>query len=158
MKKIIIGLCFISFLFGSGTSIAEELMKTDSLFTELETEILSPFFNALKNGDVDVIKRYISEDMYQQNRRLLDQNKKYPEFLRKYYQDASIHTKSIIVESDTITIDVELKLPSGKSLAEELHLVRVQDGLSNELPIQRQWKVKDLNKTRRISKENSIKE
>ena len=145
MKKIIIGLSFISVLFGSSISMAGELLRTDPLYVGLETEILSPFFKALKDGNVEVIKQYISEDMYQKNRRLLDQNKKYPETLRKYYQDASIHTKSILLKSDTITVDVEIKLPGGNSLAKELHLVSVQPGLSSNLPIQSQWKIKELN-------------
>lgn len=154
MKNIIIVLCFISFLFASNFSVAEELLKTDPFYAEIETEILVPFFNALQDGNVNVIKQYISQDMYRKNRRLLDQNKGYPEFLRKYYKGASFNTNSILLQSDTIIVDVEIQLSNGNSLVEELNLVRVQKGVSSNIPIRRLWKIKDLNGVRRISEEN----
>lgn len=145
MKKIIIGFCFVGLLFASNLLVAEELLKTDPFYYEIETEILAPFFNALRDGDVDVIKEYISKDVYRKNRRLLDQNKEYPEFLRNYYQGASFHTKSVLLQRDTIIVDVEIQMSSGDSLTEELYLVRVQRGLSSKMPIRRVWKIKNLN-------------
>ena len=152
MKKMMIGLCFISFLLVPNILVAEELLKTDPFYLKIETEILLPFFNALKDGNVEALKQYISKDMYRKNRRLLDQNRKYPEFLRKYYQGTSFHTKSMVLEGDTITVDVGIEKPGGSSLAEELHLVRVQQGPDSKIPIQRQWRIKELreNKIRRM--------
>jgi hypothetical protein len=160
MKKIIIGLCFISILFASSNSVAQELLKTDPFYLELETKILTPFFNALKDGNVDIIKQYISTDMYRKNRRLLDQNRDYPEFLRKFYKGASFHAKSMLLEGDKITVDVEIQRPNKSSLVEALHLIRTQHAADGEVSVRRQWKIKDLkeNRAQRTTERNLSKE
>lgn len=144
MKKIIIGLCFIGILFASGNSVAQELLKTDPFYLKVEAEILTPFFNALKDGNVDIIKQYISTDMYRKNRRLLDQNRDYPEFLRKFYKGASFQTKNMLLEGDKITVDVEIQRPDKGPLVEALHLIRARHATNGEVSVRRQWKVKDL--------------
>jgi len=131
MKKIVAVLCFISLLFSPGISVAEELLKTDPFYTDIENRILAPFFNALKDGNVDVIKQYISRDMYRKNRRLLDQNKKYPEFLRKYYQGASFRMERTKKMDSHVVIDVMIEFPNGYRRVNKLRVFKKRSELQD---------------------------
>ena len=68
---------------------AQEVPVSDDGYEDVINETVFPFLEALKNGDVSLIKQYIAGDMYESRRILLEQNKEYPEFLRKYYQTNS---------------------------------------------------------------------
>ena len=61
---------------------AQEVPVSDDGYEDVINETVSPFLEALKNGDVSLIKQYIAGDMYESRRILLEQNKEYPEFLR----------------------------------------------------------------------------
>lgn len=62
-------------------SHAQEVPLNGALMMEIKNTALLPYFNALKDGDVIAIKRYLVPDLYNKNSVLLKQNKKYPEFL-----------------------------------------------------------------------------
>ena len=64
------------------------LALNDPIYLEIESNVLKPFFEALKNGDVSSLLELISGEMYRNNKVLLEQNEQYPEFLRKYYSGA----------------------------------------------------------------------
>jgi hypothetical protein len=68
---------------------AQESALTDPQLVTIKDQVLLPFFEALKNGDVSAIKRHMSLELYERNRVLLDENMEYPAFLRDYYKDIS---------------------------------------------------------------------
>jgi hypothetical protein len=68
---------------------AQEIALTDPEMSTIQQHVLLPFFEGLKNGDIAVIKKHMSRDLYERNRVLLDENLEYPAFLRKYYRDIS---------------------------------------------------------------------
>ena len=58
-------------------SHAQEVPLNGTLMMEIKNTALLPYFNALKDGDVIAIKRYLGPDLYQKNRVLLEQNKEW---------------------------------------------------------------------------------
>jgi hypothetical protein len=59
-----------------------------------------PLFQAMKQGNVAVIKQYLSGNSYDEYRTLFDRNKTYGEFLRNYYAGASFVLNDISQNDD----------------------------------------------------------
>ena len=93
---------------------AQEILAGDALYSATVNETVMPFCLALKAGDVNSIKQYLSKDMYQKNRTLLEQNKEYPEFLRTYYQGARFQVVKAEETENNILVNVEIEYPNGR--------------------------------------------
>ena len=113
MKKgIIIILLFIGTFFG-GVALSQELKPLDPIYESLLSKSLRPFFRALKKGDIDTIKKYISGDFYEKSKVLLEQNKGYPKFLRNYYKNATFNVKHVKKINDEIFVEIEITFENG---------------------------------------------
>lgn len=83
---------------------------------------LIPFFEAVKNGDVEKIKLFLPEEEYKIYRVLLEQNPGYPDFLRRHYKDVTFQVKEVTQkavnqtaqEEGNLHYRVELVFPDGK--------------------------------------------
>jgi uncharacterized protein YktA (UPF0223 family) len=83
---------------------------TDSVYSDeidMENTVILPFLNALKNGDVKKIKNYLSTDTYNEYKKLLEENKEYPKFLRDYYKDAKFR---VVRASSEVEGEVEFEV------------------------------------------------
>jgi hypothetical protein len=77
---------------------------------------------ALKNGEVDEIKQYLSDDMYEKRRVLLEQNREYPAFLREYYAGAQFSVVEAIREGDDILVGIMINFAGGHRTKTRLRL------------------------------------
>ena len=106
MKKVIIFiLIFVFFLNIFSPLHAEKMPIDDPLYSDITNTVLS-YFTALKNGDINTIKSYIALDTYKKNKALLEQNEKYPEFLKKYYQGAEFKVENVEKIDDNMIVTV----------------------------------------------------
>lgn len=113
MKKgIIIILLFIGTFFW-GVALSQELKPLDPIYASLLNKSLRPCFKAMKKGDIDTIKKYISGDLYEKSRILLEQNKDYPKFLRNYYKNATFNVKHVEKINDEIFVEIEIIFENG---------------------------------------------
>ena len=76
-------------------------------------DIVLPFLDALRNGDVDSIKLCIAGDIYENKKVLLEKNKGYPEFLRNYYQGVDFYIESAQQSGDFIVVDIVIEFING---------------------------------------------
>lgn len=132
MRKFLFLLPLLLFVSGHELLYAQEIYIDDPLYSDMKNKTFLPLFKALKDGNVQVIKRYISGDMYRQNRVLLEENKDYPRFLRKFYKGANFSVERVIMADGDIIADVVIKFPQGSKSLTKLRL-----GKANG----QQWKV-----------------
>jgi hypothetical protein len=109
---------------------AQEVALADPQLVTIRHQVLLPFLEALKNGDVSEIKRHMSLELYERNRVLLDENMEYPAFLRNYYKDISFRV--VKAEKDLagegIVFHVSFDSTGGDSSIHELKLSKEQGG------------------------------
>ena len=122
MKKLALILSFLSLIFLSAISNAEEMPLSDSLYLEIQNVVSYPFFRSLQDGDINALKRYISSDMYKKYKRLLEQNRDYPKFLRDYYQGAKFRTEKAKEIDGYVVIDVVIEFPNGSRIQNKLRV------------------------------------
>jgi hypothetical protein len=82
-----------------------------------------PLFQAMKEGNVAVIKQYLNGKSYDEYRTLFDRNKTYGEFLRNYYSGASFVLNDITKEADGNYIaNVSIDWTDGRNARIELEV------------------------------------
>lgn len=130
-------LWFVFFIFISCNILnAQEISRSDFLYKNIKSKTFIPLFRAFKNGDVDAIKEYISGDMYEKNKVLLEQNKEYPNFLRNFYRDAIFQVKKVVKSEEVIFVDVMISFPGGYQSIAKVQLKEGKNKAGNTL-----WKV-----------------
>lgn len=87
-------------------------------------DIVLPFLDALKNGDVDSIKLHIAGDIYENRRVLLEKNKEYPEFLRNYYHGLEFYIENVMESGDYIVVHLEVEFANGEEGQAQLYLCK----------------------------------
>lgn len=113
MKKNILICSVIIFFVFCNILHAQEIPKKDSLYRNIKYKTCKRLFRALKTGDVDSIKGYISGDMYERYKVLLEQNEAYPDFLRNFYRDAEFKVSSVVRDADEIFVDIMIDFQGG---------------------------------------------
>lgn len=53
-------------------------------------DALDTYFHALKEGDVQKLISLLADPLLSEKKEILDEDKTYPDFLRNYYQDATL--------------------------------------------------------------------
>jgi hypothetical protein len=87
-------------------------------------EAFHPLFSAMKNGEVEKIKNYISDEMLERNRVLLEQNREYPDFLRKFYDGTQFRVVEAVRNGDIVVANI---------------MIIFQDGYESEIRLQLHW-------------------
>ena len=130
IMKISLGFLLVAMVLLSNSGQAQDVSLTDPTVLTIQEKVLLPFFEALKSGDVSVIKNHMSLDLYARNRVLLDENREYPAFLRDYYKDISFRTLKAeeVFSGDGIVFSVSFDYVNGKSIIHELNLSRAKRG------------------------------
>ena len=144
MKRLIIFILMFLFFNIFNPLHAEEMLINDPLYSDITNTVLS-YFTALKNGDINTIKVYISLAIYNKNKALLEQNEKYPEFLRNYYQGAEFAVEKVEKIDDNIIVTVVIKLAKSSPGVISLRLVKEssQGEATNQM-----WKIDGDTQTR----------
>ena len=140
MKKFILPICFIAVALLSTPSIAQPVDMADSVGLEIQDAVVLPFFEALKNGDVNEIKQYLSTRMYNEYKTLLEQNKEYPEFLRNYYRDATFSIASASKIDGEIEVDVIIEFPNNSQSVSKL-IVSEETQRDAAIPGKQRWRI-----------------
>jgi hypothetical protein len=116
------------------------MQMSDTLYNSIVNETVLPYCKALRDGDVSSIKQYLSGDMYEKNRILLEQNTEYPGFLRKYYQGFQFHVIKAEVIDNKIIVNVEYEYPDGNRFLVKFRL----DQDNQEVSDSESWKIVEI--------------
>ena len=122
---------------------AKEVPVSDDGYEDVINETVFPFLEALKNGDVSLIKQYIAGDMYESRRILLEQNKEYPEFLRKYYQGVEFYVDNAHGSGDYVLVHISIEYPNGDYGSGKLYLWQIND-ITQGMHETENWKIIDF--------------
>ncbi len=87
---------------------------------------VTPFFDALRNGNVVVVESYLADPLLANVKVMLRDNKGYPDFLREYYLDTTLVVTSIesSYESANAIVYVDIYFPAGYVESLKLDLIR----------------------------------
>ncbi len=114
MRKSIIILTTLAVLVFAGTALhAQEAVPVTPNESIEVSRVFLRFVDALKKGNVLVIKSLLSEAMYREYRVLLEENKEYPRFLERYYQGTEIQLENIFGEGNNLYGVIRLTFPCG---------------------------------------------
>jgi hypothetical protein len=114
IKKMTFILCVAGALAAGENQIkAGDIRLNSDLLANIKAELILPFFQALKEGDIKVIKNCIAGREYNSKKTLLEKNVSYPDFLRDFYKDASFKIKKIYYEKGAIIVDALIEFPEG---------------------------------------------
>lgn len=107
MKRGLFCLMVVAFVVGGNSMVAAKSAKPGDTVIQ--------FFEASKHGDTETIKRLIAGSFYNQRKVLLEENKDYPNFLRKYYQGTELQIGNIIMEENGTVgvVDIKIQFPDG---------------------------------------------
>ncbi len=122
MNRLITYILSTSLILFPGALCAKDLGVSDDEARDIAIEFLEPLFIDLKDGDVDAMKMYISDNMYKKNKVLLKKNKKYAEFLRKFYKDSNFSITDINIVDNQIDVMIHVQYNNGKSSIYNLRL------------------------------------
>lgn len=140
MKTAFLCLCMIPFFIGNNLSYAQEVRAAETSYSNITNATLLPLFEALKEGDVETIRQCISGDMYDRYKILLEQNKNYPEFLRKFYLGATFRIEHVVAIDGDVIVDVTIDLPnSGTHLTKFCIRKATSSAQGGDIPVA--WKV-----------------
>ena len=140
MKKFALLFSFLSLTFICTIAYAGEIFQSDPLYVEIQDGAILPFFTALKDGDINAIKRYVSSDMYSKYKRLLEDNKEYPKFLRDYYRGAKFRMERTTKNDSHVVVDVMIEFPNGYRSINKLRVLKEKNGLQSRNRSKR-WRI-----------------
>ena len=141
MNKTILLAVLIVFSLISTPSMGQDTGLADSEYKEIQDTVIFPFFKALKKGDVNEIKRHLSSDTYNEYKRLLEENKEYPKFLRDYYKDAKF---SVVRASSEVDDEIEFKVfvefPNGSEIVNQYKVAKEMN-VNGAMRGQKKWRI-----------------
>jgi len=115
LKRIIAHLTLPIVLAVSSLTFAEGLRTSDpSRFSQLEYDLFNPFFAALSDGDVTVLKNLLSDAQYNQHKTLLNENAEYSTFLRSHYEGATFELLEITDNGQELQGQAKVYWPDGR--------------------------------------------
>jgi hypothetical protein len=128
--KIGLGFFLAAVVLTSNPGQAQEVALTHPQVVSIQQNVLLPFFEGLTNGDVTLVKKHMSRDLYEKNRVLLDENLEYPAFLREYYKDIFFRVVKAERESSgtSIVFHVSFDVMGDEGSIHELKLSKEKSG------------------------------
>lgn len=92
------------------------------------TQTVAYYFDALKSGNIEVIKNSVAGEFYQQQKILLEENAQYSNFLKKNYADASFRLENTYQPSaDHAVVNITIYFKDGSESPTVFHLKRDDD-------------------------------
>ena len=140
MKNIIL-LIFLLVVVSTATPCVAQSAGADPISDiEIQDAVILPYFQALKNGAVNEIKKYLSTAMYNEYKSLLEQNKEYPAFLRNYYDNATFSVVRTSEIDGAFEFDVRIEFPNGSQSISTLS-VSQEKNVDNAVPDDNSWRI-----------------
>ncbi len=112
-RSIVILTTFAALVFAMPALHAEEAVQASPTESSEVSQVFLDYVDALKTGNVQVLKGLLSEEMYREYRVLLEENKDYPRFLERYYQGAEIQLENIFREGNDLHGRMRVTFPGG---------------------------------------------
>ena len=113
-RSIVLLATFAVMVFAGSALQAQEAVQATPTESLEVSQVFLPFIDALKTGNVQVLKSLLSEEMYREYRVLLEENKEYPRFLEGYYQGAEIKLEQIFREGNDLHGQMRVTFPGGE--------------------------------------------
>ena len=113
-RSIVILTTFAVLVFAVPALQAQEAVQATPTESIEVSQVFLDFVDALKTGNVQVLKSLLSEEMYREYRVLLEENKDYPRFLERYYQGAEIKLENISREGNDLHGRMRVTFPGGE--------------------------------------------
>lgn len=150
MKKSFFFIMLFFIISWYSVAFSEEKNISPELQEEIENAVMRPFFNAMKNGNTQAIKRYITGKKYDEARIMLDDDKDYPAFLREYYKDAIFSIENGVLTDGGIVVDILIEFPNGGRQTTQFYLQNPgkESGHSVQVAGERQWKISEQRNNR----------
>jgi len=140
MKKLALLTYLIAVAIISSISNAQDVGPIYSVNIAIQDAVILPFFKALKNGDVNVISQCLSKDMYNEYRKLLEENKEYPKFLRSYYRGAEFRMANVSEVDGEVEVDIIIEFPNGSQSVNTLR-INEEPGTDEAVLRKRRWRI-----------------
>ena len=67
------------------------------------------YFEAIRNGDVESVKSFLGGNLYKKRKVLLEQNEKYPDFLRERFGEAEFTVEGAPQDITETTKSIRVK-------------------------------------------------
>lgn len=125
-KRMLLCLLALGSLLLSANLISAEVIVTTSVRRDVNTSIMS-FFGALRDGNVQTIRLYLSDKEYERHKVLFEQNDEFPAFLRKFYRGATARVgeiQSVKNANDDVVAEFIVQFSSGDTSTTRLRLTR----------------------------------
>ena len=90
------------------------------VLAELRDNAFQPWFDGLRNGDLNSLRPLMDEDVYVQYQTLFEQNTQYGQFLRDYYAGASFQLVRVLDTDDGYLGETLVSWPDGSSVTMSL--------------------------------------
>ena len=90
------------------------------VLAELRDNAFQPWFDGLRNGDLNSLRPLMDEDAYVQYQTLFEQNAEYSQFLREYYAGASFQLVRVLDTNDGYLGEALVYWPNGSSVTMSL--------------------------------------
>jgi ABC-type transporter MlaC component len=130
MKRLLLYLFTAAGLLLNAISVPAQVVVTPSVVREVDNTF-TDLFNALKDGDVNRIESYLSAEEYADYKVLFEQNTDYPEFLRSYYQGATVRivrVDSVLSSDDEVIGEFKIDLPGGEAMTTRMRMKKNRGG------------------------------
>jgi hypothetical protein len=112
-KSIVILITFAVLVFAGPALHAQEAVQATPTESVEAGRVFLHFVDALKKGNVRVLKSLLSEEMYSEYRVLLEENKEYPRFLERYYEGTDVQLENIFREGNELYGVMRVTFPGG---------------------------------------------
>jgi len=153
MKTAFLCLCMIPFFIGNNLSYAQEesaevsAVETTLLYNNI-TNSLSSFFEALKMGDIDKIRPFLSDKIRKNYSTLFDKNEYYGDYLRKWHEGTTFQIKNFVSYDDGVKVDLRMDRNDGTTNFTEIY-VKEETSIApgGVIPVA-SWKVVETKKGR----------
>ncbi len=103
---------------------ADRVVNDPGLVNELNEQTFLPLFDALREGDLAALKRYLRPDVYAEYKTLFEQNTEYGQFLRDYYAGTTFELARVLDSGNEYVGEVTVYWPDGRSSTMELGVTR----------------------------------
>ena len=130
----------LSVLLSASLLYASEENYENDTFDHIIKQVVMPYVESLRTGNVTAARQLISGKFYQRNRTLLEENRSYSDYLKNYYKEADFTVKHIQEKTGWVNVEIGIQLPDRKPYAIGL---RIENLCKNGLHCKPTWKIVD---------------
>lgn len=107
----LIGIATLLFTVQIASAGTEEADASPALRDEIEAHTLRPYFNALRNGNVMQIGRFITGAKRREAQLPEQEDKDFEELLRRYYKGTVFTIERAVMHGEQVVVDVRIEFP-----------------------------------------------